>query len=284
MTIAIIGATGNFGGDIIDALLERGTDASDILALGRDGARLEPLAARGLSTATIDLADEAATAAALSGVDKLLLISVGAPGQGLAPRTAAVEAAKIAGIPHIVYTSALAAPTTSFVLAAEHRATEDVIAASGIPATFLRIGWYTDNLQQDFEAARTRGVIANSVGDGRLATAPRRDMAEAVAVVLTTPGHEGTAYELSGDTAWTYAEFAEAAQQVLGTPVAYQALTPEEEREMLIGAGLDEATVGFLGALNGGMRDNTQALTTGDLARFLGRPTTPLIDTLRTWK
>jgi len=284
MTIAIIGATGNFGGDIIDALLARGTNAPDILALGRDTAKLDALASRGLRTTTVDITDEAATATALAGIETLLLISVGAPGQGLAPRSAAVSAAKAAGVPHIVYTSALQAPATSFVLAAEHKATEEVVTASDIAATFLRNGWYTDNLQQDFESARARGVVANSVGDGRLATAPRADFAEATAVVLTTPGHEGKAYELSGDTAWDYVEFAEAAQQVLGTPVTYQALTPEQEREMLVGAGLDEATVGFIGAMNAGMRDNTQAATTGDLARLIGRPTTPLIDTLSTWK
>jgi NAD(P)H dehydrogenase (quinone) len=284
MTIAIIGATGKFGGDIIDALLNRGTDPAEILALGRDTERLEKLATRGLRTATIDLDDQAAAAAALAGVDTLLLISVGAPGAGLAPRTAAVNAAAAAGVSHIVYTSALNAPTTTFVLAAEHKATEEVVTASGIPATLLRVGWYTDNLKQDFDTARTRGMIANSVGDGRLATAPRSDIAEAAAVVLTTPSLQGDAYELSGDAAWNYTEFAAAAGQVLGTDISYQPLTPEQEHDMLLGAGLDEAAVGFIGAMNAGMRDNTQATTTGDLARLIGRPTTPLVDTLTTWR
>jgi NAD(P)H dehydrogenase (quinone) len=135
MTIAINGAAGQSGGHTIDALLARGVDPADILALGRDVGRLGGLAALGIRTATIDLADEAATAATLTGVDKLLLISVGGPGEGLAPRTAAINAAATAGVPHIVYTSALNAPTTTFLLAAEHKATEDVITASGIPAT-----------------------------------------------------------------------------------------------------------------------------------------------------
>lgn len=283
MTIAIIGATGKFGGHTIDALLERGIDASDILALGRDSDRLDQLTDRGLRTATIDLTDEATTAATLAGVDKLLLISVGTPGEALAPRTAAINAAVAAGVQHLVYTSALGAPTTTFALAAEHKATEDVITASGIPATFLRNGWWSENLQQDFETARARGVIANSIGDGRLATATRRDMAEAAAVVLTTAGHEGAAYELSGDTAWNYAEFAETAQQVLGTPVRYEVLTPEQERAMLLDAGLDEGTAGFLAVLNAGMRDDTQAATPGHLSKLIGRPTTPLADTLTNW-
>jgi NAD(P)H dehydrogenase (quinone) len=284
MTIAIIGATGQLGRHTIDALLERGVDASDIVALGRDSGRLQQLSERGLRTATIDLADEDATGAALSGIDSLLLISVGAPGEGLALRTAAINAAAAAGVPRLVYTSALNAPTTTLKLAAEHKATEDVITASGIPATFLRNGWYTENLQQDFETARANGVIANSVGDGRLATATRRDFAEAAAVVLTTPGHDQAAYELSGDTAWTYADFADAAQQVLGTAVRYEALTPEQERDMLLAAGLEEGTVGFMGLLHADMRDDTLAATPGDLSRLIGRPTTPLIDTLESWR
>ncbi|MEW1979610.1 NmrA family NAD(P)-binding protein [Citricoccus sp. NPDC079358] len=284
MTIAIIGATGQLGGHTIDALLQRGVEASDILALGRDGDRLRALADRGLRTAAIDLTDEAATSATLQGVDKLLLISVGTPGEALAPRTTAINAAAAASVKHLVYTSALNAQETTFVLAAEHQATEEVITASGIPATLLRNGWWNENMQQDFESARERGVIANSVGEGRLATASRQDMGEAAAIVLTTPGHEGTAYELSGDTAWSYPEFAETAQQILGTPVRYEALTPEQEQEMLIGAGLDDGTVGFIGAMNAGMRDNTQAFQTGDLSRLLGRPTTPLADTLSTWR
>ncbi|GAA4720689.1 NAD(P)H dehydrogenase (quinone) [Promicromonospora umidemergens] len=283
MTIAIIGATGQLGGHTIDALLERGIPAGDLLALGRDTERLTALTERGLRTATLDLDDVEATATQLADVDKLLLVSVGAPGQALAPRGNAIEAARRAGVSHLVYTSALQAPTTILGLAAEHKATEELVTASGLPATFLRNGWYSENHQQDFTTARETGVIANSVGDGRLATASRRDFAEAAAVVLTTPGHEGRAYELSGDTAWSYEEFAATAEKVLGTPVRYQALSPEQEHEQLLAFGLDEGTAGFMVALNGNMRDGALAPTPVDLARLIGHPTQPLETTLRAW-
>lgn len=284
MSIAIIGATGQLGGHTIDALLHRGTRPADILALGRDQDRLASLAARGLRTGPLDLTDEAATTAALKDVETLLLISVGTPGAALAPRTVAIHAAVAAGVKHLVYTSALNAQQTTFVLAAEHKATEDVIAASGIPATLLRNGWWNDNLQQDFQAAKERGMIANSIGAGRLATASRQDMGEAGAIVLTTPELQGKAYDLSGDIAWSYQDFAETAAEILGTPVRYEPLTAQQEQEMLRGAGLDESTVEFIGAMNAGMRDDTQAYMTGDLSRILGRPTTPLSDTLSSWR
>ncbi|WP_246082823.1 hypothetical protein [Nonomuraea diastatica] len=101
------------------------------------------------------------------------------------------------------------------------------------PATFLRNGWYTENHLQDFTAAREHGVIADSIGAGRIATALRKEFAEAAAVVLSTPGHEGQANELSGDVAWSFEEFATTAQELLGTSARYQALTSEAGRGVL---------------------------------------------------
>ena len=283
MTIAIFGATGQLGGLTIDFLLERGILPADILALGRNHDRLSELGDRGLRTARVDLDNEPGTAAALTGVDTVLLISVSEPGRRVAQHANAVSAAKEAGVGHLVYTSALEAPATILELAADHKATEELITASGIPATFLRNGWYTENHLQDFSAARESGVIANGVGGGRIATAPRRDFAEAAAVVLSTPGHEGKAYELSGDTAWNFEEFAATAQEVLGTPVHYEALTTEQERERLVGFGVDEGTAAFVAALNADMRNGAMAPTPGDLSKLIGHPTEPLIETMRSW-
>ena len=282
MTIAIFGATGKLGSDVLDYLIARGTPAGDVLALGRNTDRLDELADRGFRTARVDLDQHEGLAEELQGVEKVLLISTGIPGQRLPQHQAALDAAKTAGVSHLIYTSALQAPTTGLVLADEHKVTEEYITASGVPATFLRNGWYTENHQQDFAAAQ-RGVIANSVGTGRIASAPRREFGEAAAVVLTTPGHEGQAYELSGDVAWDFTEFASAAQEVLGNPVTYQPLTTDQEREQLLSFGLDEATIGFVGLLNSNIADGALAYTNGDLARLTGHATEPLQNTLRTW-
>ncbi|WP_067474096.1 NAD(P)H-binding protein [Actinomadura hibisca] len=283
MTIAIIGATGNFGGLTIDALIERGVPAGDVLALGRNTERLAALARRGLRAAAVDLDDVVGTAASLTGVDRLLLVSFGDQGSRVAQHGNAIEAARRAGVPHLIYTSGLHAPTTILKLAADHKATEELVTASGVPATFLRNGWYTENHVQDFTIARQHGVVANSVGPGRIASAPRAEFAEAAAVVLTTPGHQGKAYELSGDVAWSFEEFATTAQELLGTPVRHQVLTPEAERRQLLSFGLDEGTADFLVTFNADLRDGAMAPTPGDLARLIGHPTQPLDQTMKTW-
>ena len=284
MTIAIFGATGKLGGDVLHFLTERDIPAGDVLALGRNADRLAELEGQGFQTAQIDLDQPEGLADTLQGVKTVLLISTGDPGQRLPQHKNAVDAAKAAGVKHLVYTSALEAPTTILIIADEHKATEEYITASGIPATFLRMGWYTENHVQDFEAARSRGVIANSIGDGRISSATRRDLAEGAAVVLSNEGHEGKAYELSGDVAWNYTDFAAAATDVLGTPVRYDALTSEQERQQLISIGLDEGTAGFITLLNANMRDGAMSATTGDLARLIGHPTEPLATTLATWR
>ncbi len=283
MTIAIVGATGQLGGHTIEALLANGTDPAQVLALGRNVDGLAHLATSGLRTAHIHLDDVADTTAILKDVDTLVLISVGGMTGAVAPRSNAIDAAKAAGVRHLVYTSVLQAPTTQLVIAPDHKTTEALISASGIPATFLRNGWYTENQHPDFDSARERGVIANSIGDGRIASAPRREYGEAIAVVVSTPGHEGQAYELSGDIAWSFAEFAAAAQGVLHSPVRYEVLTAEEEHAQLLASGLDESTAGLFGRSYADMRDGALSYTNGDLARLIGHPSESLSNTLQSW-
>ncbi|MET0974582.1 MAG: NAD(P)H-binding protein [Leifsonia sp.] len=281
MTLVITGATGHLGRLAIDALLQRGVPAESIVAAGRNSARLEELSARGLRTAVIDYADPESLAAAFAGADAVLLVSGSEVGRRVQQHTNAIEAAAAAGVARIVYTSAPHADSSELVLAPEHKATEEALRASGLEYTIVRNGWYTENYADAVARAASSGVISASVGGGRVASASRADYAEAAAVVLAEAGHEGAVYELGGDTAWDFAELAAAASEVLGRPVAYEALTPEEHEAALLAAGLDAGTAGFVVALDGNIRDGLLAETSGDLARIIGRPTTPLIDGLR---
>ena len=281
MSTLITGASGHLGRLVVASLLERGIPAADIVAGARDTSSIADLAARGVVTRPLDYDAPESIAAALEGVDKVLLISASVPGQRTTQHQNVIDAVKAAGIQYLVYTSAPRATTSALVLAPEHKATEEAIAASGIPAVILRNGWYTENYAGQLAQAGETGELVASVGDGRVSSASRKDFAEAAAVVLTEPGHLGAVYELSGDSAWDYTELAAAMSTVTGKDVAYRSVTPEEHAALLTAAGLDAGTVGFVVALDGNTRDGLIGETSGDLSRLIGRPTTPLVEGLR---
>ncbi len=277
MTILVTGASGNYGRLAIQSLLEKGVPASEIVAGARTPEKAEGL---GVRVVPLDYTDSASIDAALEGVDSVLLVSSSEVGQRATQHANVIAAAGKAGVKHLVYTSAPAATTSALILAPEHKATEEAIAASGIPATILRNAWYTENYLGTLATARDTGAVLTSAGEGRVSSASRKDYAEAAAVVLSEPGHIGQVYELSGDTAWSFAEFAETAAGIIGSPVALLSVTPEEHAVALAGFGLDEGTVGFVVGLDGNIRDGLLGVTTGDLGRLIKRPTTPLAEGL----
>ena len=129
-------------------------------------------------------------------------------------------------------------------------------------------------------AAQT-GVFAAAVGDAPVAAAGRRDFAQALAAVVTTGGHENSTYHLTGDRDYTYEDLAAAMTEVLGTPVRYQPVPAEQYRTMLTGAGVDEATAGFLAALDQSIGSGVLRYAGDDLSRLVGHRTMSLVEGLR---
>ncbi|KRF21020.1 NAD(P)-dependent oxidoreductase [Nocardioides sp. Soil797] len=281
MSYIVIGATGHLGTLTIDSLLERGIDPNDIVAAGRNTDRLAALAERGVRTQAIDLNDQATLTALFSADDTVLLISGSELGQRVAQHGNVIDAAKTAGVKRLIYTSAPKADTSALVLAPEHKATEELIAASELPATILRNGWYSENYLPAVEQARQSGTLLTSAGDGRVSSASRRDYAEAAAVALIDDTTTGKTYELSGDTAWDQQELADAISVTIGGEVAVHNVTPDEHLALLKAAGVDEGMAGFLVALDANTRDGLLGETSGELSALIGRPTTPLVDGLR---
>ncbi|MHA6694406.1 SDR family oxidoreductase [Homoserinimonas sp. A520] len=280
MLLAITGATGQLGRLVVESLLERGTPAGDIVAIGRQVGKLSDLEARGVQVRVADYTKPDTLAAALDGVDRLLLISGSAVGQRVAQHTNVLKAATDAGVGFIAYTSAPKADSTELALAPEHKATEQLIRDSGIPFAFLRNNWYTENYFQVLEQAQYTGLVIASLGDGTVASASRRDFAEAAAVVLTSAGHEGKVYELAGDTAWGYDELTATLSELLGREVEYRRVSPKEHRKILTEAGVPMAQAAFVVTLDGNTRNGALSDTSGELSALIGRPTTPLRETL----
>ena len=281
MSLIVTGASGHLGSLVVESLLERGVAPEQIVATGRRLDALAPFAARGVRTAELDYSRPETIDAVLSAGDTVLLVSGSEVGQRAAQHQNVIDAAVRAGAARIVYTSAPHATTSALVLAPEHKATEEAILASGLPYTILRNNWYSENYADTIAQATATGFFIGSVGDGLVASASRKDYADAAAVALTSPDLAGSIFELSGDTAWDYTELAAAISAVADREVEYRDLSPEAQADALRGFGLDEGTVGFVVALDGNIRDGLLSETSGDLSRLIGRPTTPLVDGLR---
>jgi NAD(P)H dehydrogenase (quinone) len=281
MTILVTAAGGQLGHLVIDALLERGVAPGDIVAGARTPSKVADLADRGIRVAELDYTAPETVTAALDGADTVLLISGTEVGKRFEGHKNVIDAARAAGVAKLVYTSLAHTDTIDFVLAPEHKATEEYLAASEVPAVVLRNNWYTENYTADALRAAETGVIAASVGDALVAAASRADYAEAAAVVLTEDGHLGRTYELSGDTAVSYADLAAAAAEAVGRAVAYVPVSREQFEAALAEAGLDAGTVGFVAEMEDGIARGVLADADPTLARLLGRPTTPVADGLR---
>ncbi|MGW5435297.1 SDR family oxidoreductase [Nocardia asteroides] len=278
MTVAVTGASGQLGRLVVEALLTAGERP---VAIVRDPAKVADLAERGAVVRQASYDDPAALDAALTGVDRVLLVSGNEFGARVAQHTNVVRAAERAGVRLLAYTSIPAATENPMILAQEHRGTEEVLATANIPTVLLRNSWYWENYAAGAAHAAQTGVLAGASGAGKVSGAPRADYAAAAAAVLTTDGHEGRVYELGGDEALTGDELAAVIAEVAGKPVRYQDL-PEADYAAILGqAGLPEPVAAALADADTGIGRGLLEVRTGDLAKLIGRPVTPPVEAFR---
>ena len=279
MSVVVTGATGKLGRLVVESLLSRGVPAGEIVAIGRDVATIDDLGVRGVVVRRADYEDPRSLRAALAGAEKALLISASEVGRRLHQHRNLVEAAKATGAGLLVYTSAPNAGTAGYTIAVDHRATEELITASGLPYVILRNGWYLENYALQIPTFLEYG-IAGSAGDGRISAATRADLAEAAAAALTTGGHEGRVYELGGEP-FTLAELAAEISRQSGRGVTYTDLPEEEYAKLLTGAGVPEGFAAVLADSDVGASRGELYADRADLEKLLGRPVTPLADLIR---
>ncbi|MFL4910416.1 SDR family oxidoreductase [Streptomyces sp. MMS24-I2-30] len=280
MSIVVTGASGQLGRLTVEALLRRGVPASDIVATGRDTTRIEEFADRGVVVRRADFAAPDSLAAAFAGADRLLLVSTTTVDERVANHCRAIDAAAAAGVSLVAYTSMSHADTATTVLAATHRATEELLRQRGVPGVLLRNSWYLENYTGQLPLVLRNGAVVGSAGQGRISAATRADYAEAAAVVLTTEGHAGKVYELGGDEAFTLTGLAAAISAATGRQITYTDLPADELVRVLTGAGLPAELAEVLADADLGMSRDELLTTSGDLHRLLGRPATSLADAI----
>jgi NAD(P)H dehydrogenase (quinone) len=218
--LAITGASGQLGRRVTELVLTQRPGVEVILATRTPG-KLAELAARGAQVRFADFDDPKSLRAAFAGAERLLLISAVDLQRRIAQHQAAVDAAKRAGVRHVIYTSgSKPAPPNPAAVAPSHYATERALEASGLGWTVLRNSLYAD--YQVAEAARAieTGLLVHNRGDGAVAYVAREDCAAAAAAVLLQDGHESAVYDITGSERYTSDALAALYAELGSRPVA----------------------------------------------------------------
>lgn len=279
--IAVTGASGHLGRLVIETLLAENIPADRIVAVVRDPQKASDFAARGVEVRPGDYTQPETLDAAFEGVERLLLVSSNEVGQRYSQHKNAVEAARQAGVKFIAYTSIPKVDVSEMQLAAEHRATEQIIRDSGIAFAFLRNSWYFENYTDQLPSTLEHGAVFGSAGQGRVSAASRADYAAAAAVLIASDG-ENKVYELGGDTAFTLTELATEISKQTKREIVYRDLPVEQYAQAIIGAGFPEPVARVLADADLGIKRGDLLVDSGDLSRLTGRPTTTLAEAVAT--
>tara|TARA_R110000868_G_scaffold326301_1_gene587268 strand:+ start:60 stop:938 length:879 start_codon:yes stop_codon:yes gene_type:complete len=273
--ILVTGATGNFGKTTIDFLLKKGIAPYNISALVRDEAKAADLKAKGIILKIGDYDNYESLLAAFQGIDKLLLVS----GTDLANRTKqqldAVKAAKEAGVKHILYTSferkneSESSPIA--FLAKSHIDTDTAIKASGMKYTIFRNNLYLDVLPMFLGEKVLEKGIYFPAGETAAGYASRDDLAEAVATVLITKGHENKEYKMNNVGNYSMQEIADTLSTVTNSKVNYTSPASKDYEAVLTQAGVPAEYIGMFVGFAEAIKQGEFQAESSDLEKLLGR-------------
>jgi NAD(P)H dehydrogenase (quinone) len=274
--ILVTGATGHLGNAAIHSLLEKGVPASKITALVRDEKnKAANLSEQGVLLKTGNYNDYDSLLDALEGVDKLFLISSNdVAADTLLQHKNVINAAKDNGVQHIVYISQeiMDDETTAIPFVIQvHRGTAEYLKETGIPYTVFNDSLYADSIGKFAGEGFLENGIFFPAGDGKVPFVPRTDIAEAAAVVLTTPGHEYKTYAITGKDAYSFEDIAGFLTDITGKKVTYLRPDLDTYNDALGKAGVPKQVVGFLGAFSTAIRNGEFDTKRSDLENLLGR-------------
>jgi NAD(P)H dehydrogenase (quinone) len=274
--ILVTGATGHFGNATINFLLEKGLKASQILALVRDEQSADDLKKRGISIVIGNYDNYASLVSAFKGVEKLLFVSGSDIMKRLSQHENIINAAKEAGVKHIVYTSFQRKDETEtsplWIVAESHIQTEKWLKASAINYTILKNNLYMDFLPGFIgEKVLETGTIYVPAESGKVSAVLRSEMAEAAASILATPGHTGKEYDFTNTEAISYQEIAQVISDASGKMITYISPSIEDYGTTLTKHGVPAEVIGIFSSFATAQAKGELDIVSTDLEELLGR-------------
>lgn len=271
--ILVTGATGNLGKATVEFLVKK-VPANQVAVLVRDEEKAADLKALGVNLRVGDYHDKDSLVKAFTGIEKVLLISSNDFNDRLGQQKRAVDAAKEAGVKHILYTGVSMQNIENSALKqimGDHYDTEKHILESGLDYTFLRDNLYADVIPMFIGEHVFETGINFPAGDGKVPFSLRTEMAEAFANVLSSEGHENKIYEISNGKSYSFNDVAEALSAHSGKTVTYNSPSAADFSKALSEAGVPEAMIGFSLAFATGTKDGDFDIPNNHLEQLLGR-------------
>lgn len=279
--VFITGATGQLGKSTINFLLQKGIAAKQISALARDEAKAAELKSKGIDVKIGNYDDFDSLRTAMQGVETMLLISSSEMTKSRAVQHInAIKAAKENGVKHIIFTSFMRThedPTSPLWFIAEDIVkTEKYLKESEITYTIFANGFYMDMLMDYVgEQILETKTIFVPAGEGKINFVLRNEIAEALANVLTTGGHENKTYNIGIEQPISFGEIASYISELTGVTINYVTPEPEVYQQTLMQHGVPEDYARMFTAFAVAFAADTMNISTTDLTQLLSRkPTT----------
>jgi NAD(P)H dehydrogenase (quinone) len=281
MSLIVTGAAGHLGRLATEHLLER-VAPEQLVFVTRTPDALRELRARGAEVRYGDFDKPDSLRDAFAGGSRMLLISTDAIGRRVRQHRAAINAAEQEGIGHVVFTSIVNPVATNPTrrIAWEPGLTERLLHGSGLPCTVLRFGSFAELVLPPAATAVQNGRLITNNGEGRIVPVSRRDCAEAAAVVLTTDGHIGKTYEITGAEALSTSDLADLFADLSGRSVKVVQLTDTMLTEVLTGIGTPIKMALSLTAFGRAVRRGYFDVIDPTFERLTGHPPISLRDVL----
>jgi uncharacterized protein YbjT (DUF2867 family) len=279
--ILVIGGRSKIGAALIAELLGRGQQVRALLRAGESAGRL-PAAAEAV---TGDLADEGSLVTAMTGVEKVFLLSSPHP-DAVRWHRHAIDAARRTQVQLLVRSSILGADRDSpaeFISA--HTTCDRYLQGSGLPYVIVRPNLFLQNIPElTIPSVDASGIFHADAGEARISMVDTRDAAAVAAVALTEPGHTGAHYDVTGPEALSYADVAAKLTSAMGRHISYVSASDDAVRQAFLGAGLTawfaNALVGLYQDYRRSGTDGYAAQVTGTIQRLTSRPARSLHDLL----